>query len=308
MASVEHCLYCFDVLTTTLEDKDTAPISLERIQETWPSYSKSLDDNIDAASLEPDYDINTNDPLNKDEIDKLEAAADKVSRLRLPALQRLGRSSNSPASSSTPSSSSSTSLAPSTTATTPDPFSSGSLDPRISQRRTSITTSPLFVTWNTVSPTSLRSLRGCIGTFEPQNLSIGLEQYTLISALQDTRFSPITTSELPSLEVSVTLLTDFEKADDQLDWELGIHGLKINFTVKNRQYGACYLPDVPVEQGWTKEETVISLMRKAGWTGRRDKWREVSDFRATRFQGKAESLKWEEYNKWKKWVEIIDKE
>ena len=311
MASVEHCLYCFDVLATTLEDKDADPISLDRIQETWLLYPKGLEDDIDMASPEPDYDIKepVNDPPIKDEIDRLEAAADKASssRLRLPVLQRLGRSSNSPASSSsTPSSASSTSLAPSTTATTPESFSPVGLNPRRTSQLAPITASPLFVTWNTVSRTSSnRSLRGCIGTFEPQNLSVGLEQYTIISALQDTRFSPITSSELPSLEVSVTLLTDFEEAKDQLDWDLGVHGLKINFTAKNKRYGACYLPDVPVEQGWTKEETVISLMRKGGWTGRRDKWREIQDFKATRFQGKAESLRWEEYSKWKKWVESI---
>ncbi|KAH7412586.1 AMMECR1 domain-containing protein [Cadophora sp. MPI-SDFR-AT-0126] len=315
MASVEHCLYCFGVLATTLEDKGADPISLERIQETWPSYPKGLEDDIRMASAELENDLEEpeNDHQIRDELDGLEPAADKASssRLRLPALQRLGRSSNSPASSSsTPSSASSTSLAPSTTATTPESFSQVGLKPhRTSQRRNSITASPLFVTWNTVLPDSSdRSLRGCIGTFEPQKLSVGLEQYTIISALQDTRFSPITTSELPSLEVSVTLLTDFEEAKDQLDWDLGVHGLKINFTAKNRRYGACYLPDVPVEQGWTKEETVISLMRKAGWTGRRDKWREVADFKATRFQGKAESLKWDEYVKWKKWVESINEE
>lgn len=140
------------------------------------------------------------------------------------------------------------------------------------------------------------------------DLQSGIESYALISALQDTRFSPITIPELPSLEVSVTLLTDFEDADDQLDWDLGVHGLKIEFYVKNRRYGACYLPDVPVEQGWTKEETIVSLMRKAGWTGRRDKWREVTDFKGTRFQGKPESLRYDEYKKWKTWVETQDQE
>ncbi|KAH7342238.1 AMMECR1 domain-containing protein [Rhexocercosporidium sp. MPI-PUGE-AT-0058] len=292
MASVEHCLYCFEILYTNLEKK--VPFSLPQIQDTWPSYSNGLDDDIDASSPEP-----------------ASGLKEPISGLRIPTLQRLGRSNNSsPSSSSTPSSASTSSLAPSTTATTPESASPIDVDThRTSRRGVSITESPLFVTWNTVSPRSEnRSLRGCIGTFESQDLESGLESYALISALEDTRFSPISKSELPSLEVCVTLLTDFEDTADQLDWDLGVHGLKIAFYVKNRRYGSCYLPDVAVEQGWTKEETIVSLMRKAGWTGRRDKWREVTDFKGTRFQGKAESLRWEEYWKWRQWAIKAGKE
>ncbi|KAG4430146.1 hypothetical protein IFR05_014369 [Cadophora sp. M221] len=290
MASVEQCIYCFEILSTNLNNE--VPISLPRIQETWPAYLKGLDDKLDASPR--------SDPPTSEEIEAAVGQKTSSSRLRLPVLQRLGGSNNSSPSPSTPSSASTSSLATSTTATTPESFSTGGLDPR----RT-ITRSPLFVTWNTVSPrTGNRSLRGCIGTFEAQDLESGLESYTLISALEDTRFSPISYSELPSLEVSVTLLIDFEDTEDQLDWDLGVHGLKITFYVKNKRYGACYLPDVPVEQGWTKEETIVSLMRKAGWTGRRDKWREVDNFKGTRFQGKAKSLVWDEYSKWRQWIKV----
>ena len=40
---------------------------------------------------------------------------------------------------------------------------------------------PLFVTWNTVSKSGNRALRGCIGTFEPQRLEEGLKSYALTS-------------------------------------------------------------------------------------------------------------------------------
>lgn len=133
-------------------------------------------------------------------------------------------------------------------------------------------------------------------------LSDGLASYALTSALHDVRFNPISKSELPTLEVSVTLLTDFETAKDAMDWELGVHGLRISFYHHHRKYGACYLPDVAPEQGWDKEETIVSLMRKSGWGGRRDKWREVSDMKVVRFQGMAESLAWDEFKQWKEWV------
>jgi len=51
----------------------------------------------------------------------------------------------------------------------------------------------LFVTWN---KTLNHELRGCIGTFEPDLLSIVLPRYALISAFKDTRFSPIDVPEL----------------------------------------------------------------------------------------------------------------
>jgi AMMECR1 domain-containing protein len=67
-------------------------------------------------------------------------------------------------------------------------------------------------------------------------LSTGLSSYALHSALQDHRFSPIDLKELPSLEVSVTLLTDFETCKEAMDWELGVHGIRISFYARNRRY------------------------------------------------------------------------
>jgi len=63
------------------------------------------------------------------------------------------------------------------------------------------------------------------------------------------------------------------------------------------------LPDVAVEQEWDREETVVSAMRKAGWGGRKEKWMEVGDLKVVRFQGKAESVGWGEFRKWREWVE-----
>lgn len=60
--------------------------------------------------------------------------------------------------------------------------------------------SPLFVTWNIVRPDGSTRLRGCIGNFSPMPLAMGLQEYALISALKDRRFSPIALSELPRLE------------------------------------------------------------------------------------------------------------
>lgn len=105
-----------------------------------------------------------------------------------------------------------------------------------------------------------------------------------------------------------------------MDWDLGTHGIRISFIHRGRRYGATYLPDVPVEQGWTKEETVESLMRKAGWDGgvgsvaRRllrtgtgntnaaKPWEQVSDFRADKYQGLKASASYAEWQEWRDWV------
>jgi AMMECR1 domain-containing protein len=92
----------------------------------------------------------------------------------------------------------------------------------------------------------------------------------------------------------VTLLTDFERASTPMDWELGKHGLRV---------GATYLPDVPKEQGWDKLETILSLMRKAGWTGRKEDWDKVGDFSVTRYQGSKAAMKYDDFKGWRSWVE-----
>lgn len=71
-----------------------------------------------------------------------------------------------------------------------------------------------------------------------------------ISAFKDSRFNPITREELPRLHVSVSILLHFEDGSDYLDWEIGLHGILIEFyNEKGNKRTATYLPSVPVEQG-----------------------------------------------------------
>jgi AMME syndrome candidate gene 1 protein len=122
------------------------------------------------------------------------------------------------------------------------------------------------------------------------------------SAFDDTRFHPIAHRELPSLECGVTLLTDFEPIADPMDWAIGTHGLRISFTHHSRRYGSTYLPDVAREQGWTKEETMVSLMRKSGWTGRKEDWSQV-ELNVVRYQGQPARLDYKAWKEWRDWVD-----
>ncbi|KAJ3564485.1 hypothetical protein NPX13_g7826 [Xylaria arbuscula] len=258
MATVAHCLYCFETLAAHLEKRKS--MTLEEVEQAWQDYCKD---------------------------------ADIAPKKQAPALRRVANDADSTSLTSSPASGSTLSL---------DNDTPGTSTASLPAERPAITESPLFITWNTVSASGYTSLRGCIGTFEAQELDEGIASYAITSAIHDTRFDPIAKRELPSLEVAVTLLTDFEDCEDAMDWELGTHGIRISFVDRGRRYGSTYLPDVAPEQGWTKEETLVSLMRKAGWVGRKDSWQDIN-LKVVRYQGKKESLRYPEYKHWHEWVQ-----
>jgi AMMECR1 domain-containing protein len=84
---------------------------------------------------------------------------------------------------------------------------------------------PLFVTWH-----KHEQLRGCMGTFVPQPLSINLPYFTNISS-NDPRFPPITVDELPLLTCTVSLLVNFEIAKKWDDWEIGTNGVELLLSI-----------------------------------------------------------------------------
>jgi len=70
------------------------------------------------------------------------------------------------------------------------------------------------------------------------------------SAMKDSRFSPVARDELTRLHVSVSILCHFEDAAGFLDWEIGVHGIRIEFfNERGVKRTATYLPEVPPEQG-----------------------------------------------------------
>jgi AmmeMemoRadiSam system protein A len=68
-----------------------------------------------------------------------------------------------------------------------------------------------------VSIHKLGDLRGCIGTFEPQERNVAEEVITnaISSATRDPRFEPITEEELKDLDYSVDVLTEPEPVPDE---------------------------------------------------------------------------------------------
>ena len=72
----------------------------------------------------------------------------------------------------------------------------------------------------------------------------------------------------------------FKDGADFADWELGTHGIRIEFlSERGNKKTATFLPEVstfndifhlfqvPMAQGWDKIQTIDSLLRKGGWRG-----------------------------------------
>ena len=136
---------------------------------------------------------------------------------------------------------------------------------------------PLFVTFeNDVEPDGTRVLRGCIGCLSPIELS-ELRHYAHSAAFLDERFAPMGLNDLTpkrgsTLFCKVSLLHDYQQARSAFDFELGTHGIIIDFDVGGdsaavQHFNATFLPEIAPEQGWNKQQTVLNLVRKSGFTG-----------------------------------------
>ena len=154
---------------------------------------------------------------------------------------------------------------------------------------------PLFVTWTTGKE---KELRGCVGTFEKDNLEKNLIRYTFISAFKDSRFNPISKDEVKNLNCEVSLLVQFEKAKSPIDWVVGTHGIDIDFKdQKGNSYSATFLPEVAEEEGWDQKTTLQFLIRKAGYRGSLESV--FDNIEVTRYQSIKKTISYDEYQKMK---------
>ncbi|MBL7220004.1 MAG: AmmeMemoRadiSam system protein A [Phycisphaerae bacterium] len=115
-----------------------------------------------------------------------------------------------------------------------------------------------------VTLTNAGRLRGCIGTFQPdQPLGKMIVEMGMSAAGHDPRFfgNPITPDELDELRIEVSVLSPLAKTDDPLSLEIGTHGIYI---VGGGRSG-CFLPEVATDQGWDAREFLDHCcMGKAG--------------------------------------------
>lgn len=104
-------------------------------------------------------------------------------------------------------------------------------------------------------------LRGCIGQVEATvPLLETVAACAVSSAVRDPRFPPVDLTELPDLHIEISVLTKPTPVGDLESIVVGRDGLIIS---KGAHKGLL-LPQVPVEQGWDREEYLRYLCRKAG--------------------------------------------
>ncbi|MGE3778129.1 MAG: AmmeMemoRadiSam system radical SAM enzyme, partial [Pirellulaceae bacterium] len=108
-------------------------------------------------------------------------------------------------------------------------------------------------------------LRACCGSLgRPMPLVEALRQSAVRTALEDHRLPPISVSELPFLDVDVQLLYGFQPvavgSERAAAVEVGRHGVQI----RRGDSAGLLLPAVAREQGYTAEEFLRQVSRKAG--------------------------------------------
>jgi AmmeMemoRadiSam system protein A len=104
-------------------------------------------------------------------------------------------------------------------------------------------------------------LRGCIGYIESTcSLIETVEDAAAKAALDDIRFSPVTSEELPTIDIEISVLSPIEQIDDPEKVEVGRHGLIVEYG----GFRGLLLPQVPLEHGWDRETFLNQTCRKAG--------------------------------------------
>ena len=204
MAKTAYCAYCFEVLYASLGKKQASP--LYEVEASWNKYA-SLANYIDGANSQSDEEDEVED--DEREVDGVDETKGPPPSQRLHANKPLAARkanavlpsasliplSGSPHTRSTRSSTSVSSLGvekSSNSSATGGTSNSSSHRSLFSFGRRELQDGigadarkaeeyPLFVTWNTVHENGSKTLRGCIGTFEPQRIEDGLRSYALTS-------------------------------------------------------------------------------------------------------------------------------
>jgi len=103
------------------------------------------------------------------------------------------------------------------------------------------------------------ALRGCVGeVIAREPLWECVMNMAVAAATGDPRFPPVQVDELPGLHIEISALTPMKPIKPE-QVVVGRHGLMI---VRGLERGLL-LPQVPVEQGWDREEFLRGLCHKA---------------------------------------------
>jgi len=114
-----------------------------------------------------------------------------------------------------------------------------------------------------------KDLRGCIGLLTPdEELYRTVQRCAISSAVEDSRFPPVTYEELSELTIELSILAPLRTIKDPVEVEVGRHGL----LVSRQGRRGLLLPQVAIENRWDRETFLSQTCRKAGLPP--DAWRD----------------------------------
>jgi AmmeMemoRadiSam system protein B/AmmeMemoRadiSam system protein A len=112
-------------------------------------------------------------------------------------------------------------------------------------------------------------LRGCIGHIIPRtSLVQGVIENTINASSRDWRFSPVAAEEVSDITIEISVLSQPKKIRGPGEFMVGKEGI----IIRKGSAVAVFLPQVAVEQGWDRTETLCHLCQKAGLS--RDAWKD----------------------------------
>eukprot|EP00755_Sulcionema_specki_P000896 Sspe_Gene.115959::Locus_104160_Transcript_1_1_Confidence_1.000_Length_789::g.115959::m.115959 len=151
----------------------------------------------------------------------------------------------------------------------------------------------LFVTYEKcfLQNSDQGELRGCMGIMHRSSLQKELPRLAMSAAFGDHRFDAIGPRDLIILRCKVTVLTEREKVSRWDDWVVGKHGVAVTLRCPSTSelLAATFLPEVALQQGWTRRTTMEILLQKAGY--KRPITNEVLEkCNVERYEGRSSSL------------------
>ncbi|MDR1107963.1 MAG: AmmeMemoRadiSam system protein A [Spirochaetaceae bacterium] len=105
------------------------------------------------------------------------------------------------------------------------------------------------------------ALRGCIGRMSAaEALEKTVRLMAAEAAFGDPRFPPLTRGEWEACTLEISVLSPLEPCPDPRSVQVGLHGLYL----VHRGRSGVLLPQVPVEQGWNRDQYLDYICVKAG--------------------------------------------
>ena len=103
-------------------------------------------------------------------------------------------------------------------------------------------------------------LRGCVGQFVSNKpLYETVAEAAIAAATRDPRFHRVNLSEMPELEIEISVLTPLQPFEQIEDLEIGVHGLHIKAT----EHSGLLLPHVATTHNWDRTQFLQQACKKA---------------------------------------------